>query len=214
MPREPGRRARILDYIREFVREKGYPPTVREVQRACGLASPHPVQYHLAALQRDGLIDRTPRTPRGMHVSGGGWRGVDVPLLGTIAAGQPIPVPTEETWHSAPQDVVEVPPSLLGGRTQVYALKVQGTSMVDALIDDGDIVLMQHTSDADNGEVVAVWLKNREEATLKRIYYQPGRVRLQPANRQMEPLYADPEDVLVQGRVIGVIRKTKPPSED
>jgi repressor LexA len=134
---------------------------------------------------------------------------VTVPFLGVIAAGEPIPVPSSDTWVNASEETVDIPQYLARGKDQLYALQVKGTSMIDALIDDGDIVLMQHTNTAEDGEMVAVWLKDQEEATLKRIYREPRRIRLQPANCQMKPLYQDPENIEVQGKVIGVIRKVE-----
>ena len=207
MPKEPDRPVRILNYIRDFARRNGYPPTVREIQDACGLASPRPVQYHLAALERDGLIERVPRTARGIQLAGAGQRGEAVPLLGVIAAGQPIPVPTEDTWRSVAVDTVEVPSEMLPSKIQAFALQVKGTSMIDALVDDGDIVVLEETSSAESGEMVAVWLTDRQEATLKKLYHEPGRIRLQPANQSMAPIYVDPRNVEVQGRVIAVLRK-------
>jgi len=206
MPKEPDRRDRILNYIRYFARKNGYPPTVREIQRACGLASPRPVQYHLEALEREGLIDRVPRTVRGIQFPGREPT-EEVPLFGTIAAGQPIPVPDSGRWTPMSEEIITVPGHLLRGRRQVFALKVEGASMIDALIDDGDIVLLEPPGIVDDGEMVAVWLSARQEVTLKKIYMEPGRVRLQPANRGMQPIYADPDDVLVQGKVIAVLRK-------
>jgi len=129
-----------------------------------------------------------------------------VPILGTIAAGQPIPVPSADTWVAAPEDTLRLPQELTRGLDNIYALRVKGTSMIDALVDDGDIVLMQQASSADNGEMVAVWLKNQQEVTLKKIYFQRDRVCLKPANPLMEPIYERPDNVDVQGKVIGVIR--------
>jgi len=127
-------------------------------------------------------------------------------LLGSIAAGEPIPVPNSEIWRSEAAEVLELTEELTQGK-QVYALKVKGHSMIDALIDDGDIVLMEQANTADNGEMVAVWLKDKQEVTLKRLYQEQNRIRLQPANAFMEPSYMNPENLEVQGRVIGVIRK-------
>jgi repressor LexA len=116
-------------------------------------------------------------------------------------------VPTSDTWEAEPLDTVEVSSELVKGRGDVYALKVKGNSMVDALISDGDIVLMQQAATADEGEMVAAWLKAEGETTLKKLYRERDRIRLQPANTQMKPIYADPKNVEVQGKVIGVIRQ-------
>jgi repressor LexA len=132
-----------------------------------------------------------------------------VPLIGYIAAGEPIPVPSADTWDNlAAGETLELTEELVGAREGVYALKVKGDSMVDALVNDGDIVLMQQVSTANDGDMVAVWLKVEREVTLKRLYREGNRVRLQPANNQMQPLYVDAANVEIQGRVIGVIRQT------
>ncbi|MBM3149924.1 MAG: repressor LexA, partial [Chloroflexi bacterium] len=131
---------------------------------------------------------------------------VRVPLLGTIAAGEPITVPTAEVWRAEATETIQLTDDITDGK-QVYALRVKGLSMIDALIDDGDIVLMQPANTADNGDMVAVWLKERQEVTLKKIYREPGKIRLQPANSQMTPIYVDPNEIDVQGKVVGVIRK-------
>ena len=130
-----------------------------------------------------------------------------VPLIGTIAAGQPIPVPTADTFTTTAEETLDLTPELTKGRDNVYALKVKGTSMIDALINDGDIVIMEYTETAENGEMVAAWLEEEREATLKRFYQEGPRVRLQPANATMAPIYADAANVRVQGRVVGVLRQ-------
>ncbi len=198
---------RILQFIRGFIDERGYAPTVREIQNACGLSSESIVEYHLKALKRIGKIRREAEVARSIELSGMGRRAWSVPLLGTIAAGQPIPVPTEDTWRAVPQEVVEVPAELVRSPEQIFAIRVKGTSMIDALVDDGDIIVLEATPAAENGQMVAAWLSDRQEATLKRIYHEPGRIRLQPANRSMEPIYVDPENIKVQGKVIAVLRK-------
>jgi len=131
----------------------------------------------------------------------------DVPLLGVIAAGAPIPVPESEDWTAAAEEVLNLARDLVGDGPNLFAVRVRGRSMIDACIMDGDIVVMQATNSAPDGEMVAVWLKDEHEVTLKRIYREANQVRLQPANRQMEPLYADPANVEIQGRVVAVIRK-------
>jgi repressor LexA len=200
-------RWRILQFIRDFVEQKGYAPTQGEIQKALDISSRSVVDYHLKALEEEGAITREPEVARGIEVSGIGKRARAVPLLGTIAAGQPIPVPTEETWHTIAQETVEVPAEMLPRQIRAYALRVKGTSMIDAFVDDGDIVVLEATRTVDDGEMVAAWLTERQEATLKKLYREPGRIRLQPANRSMAPIYADPDQIEVQGRVIGVLRK-------
>ena len=200
-------RWRIVEFIRNFMEQKGYAPTMGEIQTALGLSSKSVVDYHLKVLEKEGIITREPDIARGIQVSGVGKRARAVPLLGTIAAGEPIPVPTEDTWHSVAHETVEVPADVLPMRVQAYALRVKGTSMIDALVDDGDIVVLEATRTAEDGEMVAAWLTERQEATLKKLYREQGRIRLQPANRSMAPIYVDPDKVRVQGRVIAVLRK-------
>ena len=134
-------------------------------------------------------------------------QGDEIPLLGTIAAGEPIPVPTAETWNTEAQDMIKVPVEMIKGKNSVFALRVKGLSMIDALIDDGDIVVMTPVKIVHDGDMVAVWLKDRQEVTLKRLYREAKTIRLQPANSRMKPIIVMPVDVEVQGKVIGVIRK-------
>jgi repressor LexA len=131
-----------------------------------------------------------------------------VPVIGQIAAGEPIPVPDAGTWDvTAASETLRIPRELTRGKEGVYALRVKGMSMVDALINDGDIVLMQYGNVAENGEMAAVWLKAEKEATLKKVYVEPDYIRLQPANSQMQPIYVSPDNIEIQGRVIAVIRQ-------
>jgi len=200
-------RQRIVDFIRNFVESKGYAPTMGEIQEALVLSSKSLVEYHLKALQEEGVIDRVPELARAMDISGVGKRARAVALLGRIAAGQPIPVPTEDTWHMVPEEMVEVPADMLPSGIRAFALRVQGKSMIDAFVDDGDIVILETTAAPENGQMVAVWLPNSQEVTLKKIYYEPNRIRLQSANQKMKPIYVVPEDIEVQGRVIAILRK-------
>jgi repressor LexA len=133
---------------------------------------------------------------------------VAVPVIGMIAAGEPIPVPTPDTWDiAAVSDTMGVSQELIQGKEDIYALRVKGMSMVDALINDGDIVLMQHVSSIENGQMAAVWLRAEKEVTLKKVYVESGRIRLQPANSQMKPFYTNPDNIEIQGRVIAVLRQ-------
>ena len=201
----------IIDFIHDFLVERGYPPTVRDIQSGCGISSTSVVDYHLKALKKGGYIRRHPEVSRGIELltrSLTSLPRIQVPIIGQIAAGEPIPVPTPDTWDvTAAAETLEITTDLTQGRGEVYALKVKGLSMVDALINDGDIVLMQYTNVVENGEMAAVWLKAEKEATLKKVYVEPGRIRLQPANNQMQPIYTEPDNVEIQGRVIAVIRQ-------
>ena len=206
--RKPGlskTRERIYSFIRKFYREHDYAPTVRDILRGCRLSSTAVVQHHLNVLEKEGRIQRDPEVFRSIRLTDKpGISGV--PLLGTIAAGEPIPVPTSETWTNQALEMLEMPEELTQGK-QLYALKVKGLSMIDALIDDGDTVIMEPVKTAENGDMVAVWLKDEQEATLKRFYRESEMICLRPANRLMEPIYQRPENVEIQGKVAAVVRK-------
>ncbi len=202
---------RIIGYINRFVSDRGYPPSIRDIQAGCGISSTSVVDYNLNILESKGHIRRHAEVSRGIKLlikEKENDQMVAVPVIGTIAAGEPIPVPGPDTWDvAAVSETMNVSPELTRGRDGVYALRVKGVSMIDALINDGDIVLMQQVNTVENGEMAAVWLRAEKEATLKKVYVEPERVRLQPANSQMKPFYASPDNVEIQGRVIGVIRQ-------
>ena len=205
------RQQKITDFIYRFWEDKGYPPTIRDIVAGCGISSTSVVDYNLNILEKQGYIRRHREVSRGIELvsrsSAPGAR-LQVPIIGQIAAGEPIPVPTADIWDvTATSETLEVTKDLTRGREGVYALKVKGSSMVDALVNDGDLVLMEYVSSVENGEMAAIWLKAEKEATLKKFYAEPGRVRLQPANSQMEPMFVDPDNVEIQGRVIAVIRQ-------
>ena len=202
---------RIMEFIRDFLMDRGYPPSIRDIVSGCGLSSTSVADYNLNILERGGYIRRHHGVSRGIELLG---RPLDmrsrtqVPIIGQIAAGKPIPVPSPDAWDvTASSEVLEVTDNLIQSKERVYALKVRGSSMVDALINDGDIVLMQYVNAVENGEMAAVWLKSEEEATLKKVYSEPSRIRLQPANSQMQHTYVGPDNVEIQGRVIAVIRQ-------
>jgi repressor LexA len=209
--RQSIKQTRILEFIREFMSENGLPPTVRDIQKACGISSTSVVDYNLRLLQRDGLLRRRPDVARGIelldengHAAGFLPR---IPVMGYIAAGSPLPGPSASGWTSLePLEILEIPRHVSNSKTELYALRVKGTSMIDALIDDGDLVLVEPTKDIKDGDMVIAWLKNEEEATLKRIFREGSKIRLQPANSQMEPIYADAINVETHGRVVGVLR--------
>jgi repressor LexA len=205
--RKPGlnsTRENILQFIHGFIDERGYSPTVRDILKGCGISSTAVVQYHLDVLEKEGRIHRDPEIFRSIRLSEKKGS-IMIPVLGTIAAGTPIPVPNSDNWTQA-TETLELPQDMVG-KKPVFALKVKGQSMIDALIDDGDIVLMETANSAENGEMVAVWLKDREEVTLKRFYAGKDKVILQPANQTMKPILQNPDNVEIQGKVIGVIRK-------
>ena len=206
--RKPGvsdTRQRIWKFIRSFFEDRGYAPTVRDILKGCDISSTAVVQHHLNILEREGHIHRDPEVFRSIQLLDR-KNTVRVPLLGSIAAGEPIPVPDSDTWGNEALETLELTDELTQGK-EVYALKVRGLSMVDALIDDGDIVLMEPANTADDGDMVAVWLKDKREVTLKLHFREQQQIRLQPANSQMGPLYVHAQNMEVQGKVIGVIRK-------
>lgn len=198
------RQQRILQFIGEFWQTNGYSPSIRDIKDGCDISSTSVVDYNLRILEAEGHLRRGKEVSRSTVLTGGGRQSRRVPIMGTIAAGEPLPIPDTVAWESA-SETLSVPEEMLG-RGQVYALRVKGLSMIDALVCDGDLVLMEPTATAENGEMVAAWLKKEKEATLKRFYQEGDRVRLQPANEQMAPIYVDAANVEIQGRVRGVIR--------
>jgi len=208
------RQRAIVDFIRDFSAKRKYPPTIREIGQAVGITSTSVVNYNLEALERRGYVERDREKSRGIKLVGDAvtldntTATVRVQVMGRIAAGEPIPVP-DTNFHILGEEAIELTRELLpADLSNIYALQVRGNSMVDAMIGDGDIVIMQHRREAANGDLVAVWLKDREETTLKRFYLERGRVRLQPANPTMSPIFAQPDNVEIQGKVVLVIRRT------
>jgi repressor LexA len=202
---------KILVFIRRFIEEKSYPPTIRDIVRGCGISSTSVADYNLTRLEETGFLRRQREISRGIELLDNPPNkksAATVPVIGQIAAGTPIPVPTSDAWSTVEaSDLLEVPGSLVRGKEEVYALKVKGHSMVEDLIDDGDIVIMQNKRTVENGETAAVWLKNEKTATLKKVYMEGQRVRLQPANSLMKPFYSTADNVEIQGKVIAVIRQ-------
>jgi repressor LexA len=195
---------RILDVIRAFTAEMGYPPSVREIGERVGLSSSSTVQSHLKTLERRGLLRRDPTKPRALVPSdmvlrpqaGAGPESVTVPVLGRVAAGVPI------TAAENLEDTFVLPASFVG-KNGAFMLRVKGDSMIEAAILDGDLIVVEPRPTAENGEIVVAMIDG--EATVKRFYREAGRIRLQPENRTMEPIYAD--DVTVVGRVEAVVRR-------
>jgi repressor LexA len=203
------RQQAILDFIGAFLDENDYPPTIRDIQQELGISSTSVVDYNLKVLEERDYIRRNRNISRGIEVVGrmpGRSNLVTIPVIGQIAAGLPIPVPTDlEGSDSA--DVIELGPELAsraGG--DLFALRVRGHSMVDALINDGDIVILKQQQTCENGETVAVWLEDEKETTLKKFYHEGEFVRLQPANVTMEPIYTPASNVRIQGRLVTVVR--------
>jgi repressor LexA len=199
---------RIINFVTEFLNDKGYPPTIRDIAAGCGISSTSVVAYNLNKLEQAGYIRRHSDISRGIKFLTPQQKGgklVYIPIVGVIAAGEPIPVP--DTGNIALNEGLEVSEELVRGKQDIYALRVKGDSMLDALIGDGDIVLMDHVGSAEDGDMVAVWLKEEQEVTLKRFFAEPNRIRLEPANSQIRPIYTTPDNVEIQGRVVAVIRR-------
>jgi len=217
------RHKKILEVLEHYQKNVGYPPSIREIGREADISSTSVVNYYLEQLEEMGYIERDRKVSRGMRLiktaSGklkdaihSTMEGIlHIPLAGRIGAGIVIQPPESGFDVFAPEEGVEVARSMLPQReqgAQLYALEVEGDSMIDAMVDDGDIVIMKHTHIANNGEMVAVRLSDSDETTLKYFYRENGRVRLQPANPMMEPIIIDdPSTVEVQGKVVLVIRQ-------
>ena len=202
-----GRQREIYDYLSEYVHQRGYPPTVREIGEAVGLASPSTVHAHLANLERAGLLKRDPSKPRALELVGRDRAARDdskilsLPLVGDIAAGGPLLA--EENV----EEYLEVPELLAAGGAD-FLLRVKGESMIQAGILDGDYVVVRKQQDARNGDVVVALAgedESADEATVKRFFREDDRVRLQPENDALEPIYA--QHVQILGKVIGVFRQ-------
>ena len=192
------RAERILDYIRETIDERGYPPSVREIAEAVGLASTSAVHHHLTKLEKDGRLQKEATRSRALTLPGShAAKLVRAPIIGEIAAGQPI-----EAYEDRTETMTL--PAELAPRHDTFVLRVRGKSMIEDHIDNGDYVVIQPQDTARDGEIVVAILDDNT-ATLKRFYKERDRVRLQPANSEMEPIYA--RDVKIQGKVIGVIRR-------
>ena len=204
------KQGRILQFIRKFIDSRGYPPTVRDILSGCKISSTSVVAYNLTRLEAAGHIRRHADISRGIELVSnrpGNRSTVTIPVIGEIAAGEPIPVPDSDVWETMATEELAVTEDLTRNKQKVYALRVKGNSMIDALIKDGDIVVMEYVTSADNGDMVAAWLKAEKEVTLKRLFKENNRIRLEPANSQVQPIYTAPDNVEVQGKVITVIRQ-------
>ncbi len=216
-PRVSKRQQEILDFIREYHADRSYMPSIREIQLGCGISSTSVVDYNLRLMERDGMIRRSPDISRAIELMGGAAprperdapETLRVPLLGAIAAGEPIPVPEANAYAAdGDREGVTLPPELTPRDSRdLYALRVKGDSMIDAFVTDGDIVVLRHTRDARNGEMVAAWLPLDDAATLKHFYLEGDNVRLMPANPAMEPIIVPAENVQVHGKVVAVMRR-------
>lgn len=191
---------RIIEFIKETVSERGYPPSVREIAEGVGLASTSAVHHHLTKLEREGRLTKAATRSRALNVPDAmAAKAVRAPIIGEIAAGAPIYAYADRS------ESISVPTELAAksGRN-TFVLRVRGKSMIEDHIDDGDYVVVQEQATARDGDIVVALLED-STATLKRFYKERDRIRLQPANGEMQPIYA--RDVQIQGKVIGVIRR-------
>jgi repressor LexA len=220
------RHKRILSFLEDFQVQNGYPPSIREIGENTQISSTSVVNYYLNQLEEMEYIERQSNVSRGIRVlknlAGDLTQKVrqatdaiseliNIPLVGNIVAGEPMPVPPSDFNYYDPESGIDIARSLLPARErtdQLYALKVHGDSMIDAMVNDGDIVIMKKVDQAHNGEMVAIWLRDRDETTLKYFFLENGHVRLQAAKPSMKPIIIDdPNVVEVQGKVILVIRQ-------
>ncbi len=209
------RHQRILDFLKDYQRTNKYPPSIREIGEKTGISSTSVVNYYLDQLEKRGLIERDRKISRGVRLSGfnGSADTLRIPILGPIAAGLPLPELDPNISYMTDNEAaaVDIARSLLPAKEKgdgLYALEVQGESMIDAMINDGDIVVLKPATDARNGEMVAVWLPRDNEATLKYFFKEKDRYRLQPANPTMKPIFVRKNEPLeIKGKVVMVIRR-------
>ena len=196
------RQKQILDFIRQYIEKYGYSPTLAEIAESINVSSLATVHEHLQALIQKGVIRRFDGAVRGIELLdqkiSSSLNGVELPILGFIAAGQPIMTYTD------PDASIKVSPSMVSGKKRSYVLQVKGDSMIEDGILDGDYVIIEEQTTANDGDIVVALLENGL-ATLKRFFREPTRIRLEPANSSMEPIYTT--DVKIQGKCVGVIRR-------
>ncbi len=199
------RQKQILDFLKQYINKYGYSPTLGEIAEAMGVSSLATVHEHLQTLVHKGVIKRFEGAVRGIEVLDQSLshhlQGVELPILGYIAAGQPIMAYTD------PDASIKVAPSMVSGRKRSYVLQVKGDSMIEEGILDGDYVIIEEQHTAYDGDIVVALLDNGL-ATLKRFFREDNRVRLEPANSAMQPIYVDdPDSLKIQGKCVGVIRR-------
>lgn len=210
------RQQAILEFIRAFTDENGYPPSIREIGKDVGISSTSVVNYNLNVLEQRSYIERQRDISRGIRLAPDAEEAekaepsLQIPLVGVIVAGYPVPVPDSD--FAAFDEAISVTHDIVRGDTKdVYALRVQGDSMIDALINDRDIVIVKRQQEVRNGDMVAAWLKEEKETTLKYFYWEERdnrrMIRLQPANPAFEPIIVHPSNLEVQGKVVAVVRQ-------
>ncbi len=219
---------KVLKVIEEYQNTKGFPPSIRDIQDIGKFSSTSVVNYYLEQLESMGHIKRSGRVSRGIRlvrpfseiaqaagqkiqqVRESVQQVLRIPVMGRIFASEPVPVPPSDFAYLDAETVVNVARSMLPAREKVeelFALEVKGDSMIDAMVNDGDLVIMKPAKDVHNGDLVAIWLRDRDETTLKYFYLEDGKVRLQPANPTMKPIFIDdPSTVDIQGKIVMIIR--------
>ncbi len=210
------RQVKILEFIDAYFQEHNYPPTIREIGKAVGISSTSVVKYNLERLQEKEKLERSKEVSRGLRLlktaGGNGDTGsaparlVRVPKLGLISAGQPIAAAGQQDNPYA-GDTLTLTADLVPDRANLYALRVQGDSMIDALVYDGDWVIIEHRETAERGDMVVAWIEDKEETTLKYYYPEGATVRLQPANPAYQPIHVPAEQLKVQGKVLAIVRQ-------
>jgi repressor LexA len=219
------RQKKILEVLETFQDENGYPPSIREICAEADISSTSVVNYYLEQLEEMRYIERDRRISRGVRllkpledisqsVKQAAERAselLQIPIVGRITAGELSPVPSSDFAYYDAESKIEIPPSQLPSREKgkdLFALEVDGDSMIDAMVNDGDIIILKPTHEARNGEMVAIWRTDEDETTLKYFFKENGQVRLQPANPTMEPIIIqDPSDLEIRGKVVMVIRQ-------
>jgi repressor LexA len=223
------RQQNIMRFMFRYMEGNGYPPTIREIGEACNINSTSVVNYNLNKLVKAEYLERSNKVSRGLRIIApipGMSQSEEeqvvhttdndnnrIPVVGHIAAGTPIALPDEAGHNIDEEDFISVPKMLLNGydETEVFALTVRGDSMIDAMIQNGDIVIVRRQNTANNGDMVAAWLPENNETTLKYFHYESnkGRVRLQPAHPTYEPIFVHPSNCEIKGKVLSVIRSMR-----
>ena len=237
IPKSEGLRKRhkmILKFLAEFQEQNGYSPSIREIGESISVRSTSLVDYYLKQLEERGYISREQHISRSIRllkplspskstaerISDGIRQAgsviddlLSIPVMGRIVASEPIPMPTSDVGYYDPESSIAIARSLLPAKENaedLFALEVQGDSMIDAMVNDGDIVIMKRTQQAENGEMVAIWLDDKDQTTLKYFYKESTGIRLQPANPNMDPIFVEnPASLRIMGKVVMVIRQMK-----
>jgi repressor LexA len=215
------RQRRMMMFLEKYIEENGYPPTIRDIGEATEISSTSVVNYNLNKLVAAGYLERSDHVSRGLRLlktlhgdttskraKKFGNRFARVPLIGHIVASAPVQIPEDVGHHISEEDMMELPPTLLQGydASETFALQVKGDSMIDAMIREGDIVVLRAQETAEPGDMVAVWLLEDGETTLKYYYPEGDKIRLQPAHPSMEAIYVSASNCQIKGKVISVLR--------